>query len=226
MKTLVVIAHPNSHESGVQSFLKESCSSLTDVTIYDIQEELSSFDLKKTQELLASHQRIIFQFPMYWYAAPDMLYNWLEKVLTKSLYQSGLKGKELGIVMSMGQKLSAFQAGGTEHFTISELLRPFQALAYKCLMTYLPPFPISLFPYLKEKEKHQLLISYQQYLTKENDHRFVTSEKWVINRLKELSDKGLINDSDNRLSFIQDTLENNRMELDSLLATLEEMRVD
>ena len=137
MKTLVVIAHPNSNESGLQSFLKESCASLSSVEIYDIQEELSTFDLVKTQELLKKQDRIIFQFPMYLYAAPDILYKWLEKVLTKSLYKDSLKGKELGIVINMGQKLSSFQAGASEHFTISELLRPFQAIAYKLSLIHI-----------------------------------------------------------------------------------------
>ncbi|UUV99771.1 NAD(P)H-dependent oxidoreductase [Vagococcus luciliae] len=224
MKTLVVIAHPNSHESGLQSFLKESCASLSSVEIYDIQEELSTFDLVKTQELLKKQDRIIFQFPMYWYAAPDILYKWLEKVLTTSLYKDALKDKELGIVINMGQKLSSFQAGASEHFTISELLRPFQAIAYKCQMIYLTPFPIALFSYLKENDKKQLLINYQHYLTKEKDSRFSVRENWAIKRLVELEQKQVIKDEENRLSSIRDALEENRLELDSLLMTLEEMR--
>lgn len=224
MKTLVVIAHPNSNESGLQSFLKESCASLSSVEIYDIQEELSTFDLVKTQELLKKQDRIIFQFPMYWYAAPDILYKWLEKVLTKSLYKDSLKGKELGIVINMGQKLSSFQAGASEHFTISELLRPFQAIAYKCQMTYLPPFSIPLFSYLNEKDKKKLLINYQHYVTKEKDSRFLIRENWAIERLIELEKKQVIKDEENRLTSIRDALEDNRLELDSLLMSLEEMR--
>ncbi|MGX4686536.1 NAD(P)H-dependent oxidoreductase [Vagococcus sp. JNUCC 83] len=224
MKTLVVIAHPNSDESGLQSFFKESSASLSQVTIYDIQKELPNFDLSKTQELLRQHDRIIFQFPMYWYAAPDILYKWLEKVLTKSLYQSELKGKELGIVINTGQKLSAFQAGGSEHFSISELLKPFQAIAYKCQMTYLTPFTVSLFSYLKEDEKKALLVNYQQYLTKENSDRFTIKEAWFIERLRELRKNNLISDSNQRLVFIEESIENNRLELEHLLMTLEEMR--
>lgn len=224
MKTLVVIAHPDSQQSSLQSFLKESTKNLSGVTIYDIAQDLGTFNLEEVQKLMKEHERIIFQFPMYWYAAPDILYKWIEKVFTSNLYKESLVGKELGIVINMGQKLSSFQAGGQEHFTISELLKPFQALAYKCQMTYLQPFPISLFSYLPDIEKKKLLLDYQQYLTKDNNDKFITKEYWMIQRLNELINKNMINDRNDKIELIKSTIENNRIELDNLLETLEEMR--
>lgn len=224
MKTLVVIAHPDSQQSSLQSFLKESTKNLSGVTLYDIAQELDSFDLEEVQKLMKSHNRIIFQFPMYWYAAPDILYKWIEKVFTSQLYKEKLKGKELGIVINMGQKLTSFQAGGQEHFTISELLKPFQALAYKCQMTYLQPFPISLFSYLPDREKKKLVLEYQQYLTKDNNDKFLTKEYWVIERLDDLVKRNMIHDPNNKVELIKSTIEANRLELDNLLETLEEMR--
>lgn len=226
MKTLVIIAHPDPSHSSLQSFLKESCRHLSNVSIIDIAETIQSIDVSTVHQLITTHDRLIFQFPMYWYAAPDILYKWIENIFTPSLYKEKLKGKEFGIVINTGQKLSAFQAGAKEHFTIPELLRPFQALAYKCQMTYLPPFTISLFSYLPEEKKKELLIAYQQYLTKENKDEFKSSELWMIDRLEELSSRNLINDSSNKLTMIKETIENNRIELDTLLDTLQEMRED
>ena len=91
-------------------------------------------------------------------------------------------------------------------------------------MTYLPPFSIPLFSYLNEKDKKKLLINYQHYVTKENDSRFLIRENWAIERLIELEKKRVIKDEENRLTSIRDALEDNRLELDSLLMSLEEMR--
>ncbi len=49
-------------------------------------------------------------------------------------------GKELSLAVSVGAGEDAYQAGGSNHFSLSELLRPFQAMANFTGMTYLPAF--------------------------------------------------------------------------------------
>nr|MDH3078150.1 NAD(P)H-dependent oxidoreductase [Bacillus velezensis] len=44
------------------------------------------------------------------------------------------------LAVSVGAGEDAYQAGGSNHFSLSELLRPFQAMANFTGMTYLPAF--------------------------------------------------------------------------------------
>src|SRR5699024_11711673 len=64
-----------------------------------------------------------------------------------------LNGKEFGLVFVVGIREQEYQAGGRELFSISELMRPFQAMAHKTGMTYIKPMPIFQFNYLTEAER-------------------------------------------------------------------------
>lgn len=223
MKTLVVMAHPDWHQSSTQTFLKEAVLNMETVYWYDLQSHMEQLNVPLAQQLMKEADRIIFQFPMYWYSAPSSLYSWFEQVLTPGIYNSKLKGKEFGIVVSTGVSEKQYTAGGGEHFTFSEFLKPFQGIALKCQMVYLPPFSISLFDYLSDLEKKQLLINYQQYLTLNRQGGFKAEEQWVINRLKALSKKDMLKDPDHQLMGILQILEENRDDIDDLSDTIAQM---
>ncbi len=84
-----------------------------------------------------------------------------------------LEGKELGIVLTTGVAEKEYQAGGKEEYTISEFLRPYQRIANKFHMTYLPPFVLAQFMYLSQEKRWEKLIAYQQYLSLEGSHRLL-----------------------------------------------------
>ena len=221
MKTLIIIAHPEVDESSSQQFLLASANPLENVTCKILTDKL--YNIKEEQDLLANHDRIIFQFPMYWYSAPYLLKKWLDDVFTNRMINGLLKNKELGLVVTMGQSEDAFGAGRVEKFTLSELFKPFEALANKCQMTYLPIFQVALFSYLEESEKKQLLINYQQYISKENNGTFKNKEAWFINRFAQLIETKSPEDA-TRLQLILDTVIEKREELDELLYLVKEMR--
>lgn len=226
MKTLVVLAHPERIESTLQRFFEEGTQHLDNITRYDIYEDLPNVNIDKVHQLLSEHDRIVFQFPLYWYSSPAGLHAWFEEVLTPSLYQDRLKGKEFGIVMSTGQKDSDFQAGSKEAFTFSELLKPFEAIANKSQMIYLSPLVVSLFAYQTEEAKQKILIDYQRYLTQENNQSLASKEKWFIERLLMLQDKEIFRENTVEVDLIVDQLETNRYHLDDLIDTLTEMEDD
>lgn len=227
MKTLVIVAHPERTNSGVQQFLKESSASLVDVTYHYLDEQKPTIDVKAERHLLRQHQRIIFQFPMYWYSAPALLKNWIDCVITEQRNHLNLEGKELGIVISMGLKEEAFQAGGKERFTLSELMRPFEAISHACGMTYLPIFPIYLFTYQTDEEKKNLLIKYQQYVTMHFPQNFASRETWFLTQLKQkMTHSNLSNEQRDRLIQLTDVIKENRHHLTDLLTTLDEMRME
>ncbi|MGO2084186.1 NAD(P)H-dependent oxidoreductase [Vagococcus sp.] len=219
MKTLILVTHPNYDESNTQSFFKEACSELETVTIYRLA-EYKATEVLVLQQLIRETDRLIFQFPLYWYSCPGELKIWIDHLWTPTLYQQNLVGKELGIVVSTGVSEEAFQAGGQEKFTLSELLRPFEALANKSKMLFMPIFSLANFNYLSEEEKKVILINYQQYLTKINSPQFKIKEQWFIDNLKK-KNKMIQTDS---LAQVIHQLEENQDYLLSLQDSLAEMK--
>lgn len=219
MKTLIIIAHPESRDSNTQQFLISSVEALDKVDIHYLDE--NTVNKSEDQKLVLSYERIIFQFPMYWYSAPYQLKKWIDEIFDDSFIKN-LKGKELGLVVTMGLSKEDFSAGRSEKFTLSEIFRPFEALANKCQMTYLPIFPVDLFSYLKEEDQKKLLVDYQIYVSNENNHSFKSKETWFLNRLKELSGKNKLNKE--QVNHVIESLTNNRDTLDDLLILVQEMR--
>ena len=187
MKTMVVISHPTVHSSSSQQFFLATLKGGEAVTVRHLDEvwsEAKPHFTRVTEEkaLLDSQaKRLILQFPMYWYQAPSVMKEWIDTVMSKSAFFAK-QVKELGIVVTLGVKEEAFGAGGKEQFTISELLRPFQALANAMGWTYLPIFEVHQFDYKTEEAKQALLVEYLQYVTKENYGTLKETEEWFIKR--------------------------------------------
>jgi glutathione-regulated potassium-efflux system ancillary protein KefG len=53
-----------------------------------------------------------------------------------------LQGKEFLVATTIGGRQEVYQAGGSNHFSMSEILRFFQATANMCKMIYLPAFVV------------------------------------------------------------------------------------
>ncbi|RTL87458.1 flavodoxin family protein [Ancylobacter aquaticus] len=70
-------------------------------TSRDLYAEYPDFtiDVEREQQLLLEHDRIVLQFPMYWYSMPPLLKKWLDDVLTYNFAYGSkgdkLKGKDL-----------------------------------------------------------------------------------------------------------------------------------
>jgi putative NADPH-quinone reductase len=148
MKTLVILAHPNIEGSRVNRRLIEEVRKHSEITVHELYASYPDWviDVPREQELLEKHDRIIFQFPLYWYSTPPLLKKWQDDVLTYGwAYGSQgrkLQGKEFLIATSIGGRQEVYQAGGSNHFTMSEILRPLHATANMCKMTYLPAFVV------------------------------------------------------------------------------------
>ncbi|AMQ72976.1 MULTISPECIES: NAD(P)H-dependent oxidoreductase [Bacillus amyloliquefaciens group] len=146
MKTLVIVIHPKLETSVVNKTWMNRLKQEKDITVHDLYGEYPNFiiDVEKEQQLLLDHERIVFQFPMYWYSSPALLKQWEDDVLTHGwAYGTGgtkLDGKELLLAISLGAQESDYQAGGEYNITISELIRPFQVTANYIGMRFLPAF--------------------------------------------------------------------------------------
>lgn len=147
MKTLVLTAHPNLETSRINRAWFEALSAAKGVTARDLTAIGGAemvFDLKAEQALLLAHDRIVFQFPFYWYFAPPVMKAWMDQVLSYGFaYGPGgdkLKGREFLLLVSTGGPADSYHAGGYNNFSMDELLKPFQQTVLLTGMTYLRPY--------------------------------------------------------------------------------------
>lgn len=196
MKVLVIVAHPNLEDSKVNrawvdELQAQQNNSLTIHELYTVYPN-GEIDVEKEQKLAEEHDRIVFQFPLYWYSTPPILKKWQDVVLTYgwAFGSKGykLKGKELILAISIGGSEDFYQVGGNNHFTISELTRPLQATANLLEMTMLKQFT---FFGAGVATKEQIQSSARKYAT------FILNPELDPSRskqriLREMEEKGLI----------------------------------
>ncbi|CAM2817488.1 NAD(P)H-dependent oxidoreductase [Fructilactobacillus fructivorans] len=221
MKTLIIVSHPEFQDSITQAFLKTSQAELNDVTWHCLDEIYGSdpIDVQAERELLNGADRIIFQFPLYWYSAPASLKIWEDDVLSRAYTYANeeghLKDKEVGIVTSVGYPKSAFAAGASQSFSISQIMIPYEALAKQAGMKFMKPLVIAQFGYSTDEEKSQLLVDYQMYLTAKYPFSFNERETWMIHQLKKLA-SGSMKNHQQELDLIIQELETGQDDLNDL----------
>lgn len=227
MKTLILISHPKLADSATQEFLKTAGKSQANVDFEYIDDlyKGTKIDVIQQQRQLTKYSRIIFQFPMYWYSSPASLKQYMDDVFTRKFVVADhlLRNKELGIVVTLGDAEAEFQAGGGEHYTISELLRPFEAFANKAGMTYLKPFVVNQFGYLEEDQKELLLVNYLQYVSAEMPLNLDNREKWLVDRLTKMKQEKSEADQQ-KLDLIIGSIETQQHQIDDLKVNIKMIR--
>lgn len=185
-KTLIIMSHPDVVQSSSQQFLLAAVKGEEQIQVRHLEsilaeQESEHFDKTLERACLQDADRIILQFPFYWYQCPSVMKQWMDEVLTLNLSQKN-KMKEFGIVVTVGAKSDRYTAGGSVGFGIEELLRPYQALANQLGWNYQTPFVIYQFQYLPEIQKQQLLVDYLYYL-ENGSHSFSEKEQWMLERM-------------------------------------------
>ncbi|MDF2884409.1 MAG: putative NADPH-quinone reductase [Clostridiaceae bacterium] len=179
MKTLVILAHPNIADSKVNKRWKQELLQYSDeITIHEIYKEYPdwSIDILKEQKLIEAYDTIIFQFPLYWYSYPPLLKKWLDDVFTHGwAYGSKgkkLKGKKLGIAMSIGDKEENYLPTGSVNFTVDEVIVPFKASAVHVgaiVLPYFATFGVSF--KTSDEDINQSAKDYIKYIFKHNQQK-------------------------------------------------------
>ena len=72
MRTLVLVFHPHLEKSKVNRRLMDIANETGDVTVVDEYAAYPDFRInaEREQELIETHDRIVLQFPFYWYSSP------------------------------------------------------------------------------------------------------------------------------------------------------------
>ena len=145
-RILVNLFHPEIENSRGNKALSENVKELDNVTYRNLYKEYPNFkiDVEREQQLLLDHDLIVFQHPFYWYSAPSLLKEWECQVLEADFaYPPGvgdkLQGKDWLSVVTVGGPETAYSSGAPGHYSMDELLRPFQSTASFCSMSWLEP---------------------------------------------------------------------------------------
>lgn len=132
-KTLVIVVHPSITTSKINKAWAESLRGHATLHyLYDAYPQGVPINVKAEQALVEQHDRIIFQFPLYWYAAPSLLKQWMDEVFLEGwAYGAGgnkMETKEIGVAVSCGGQREQFVEGGIQRHTIEEYMSVFDGI--------------------------------------------------------------------------------------------------
>jgi len=148
MKTLVIVIHPDMQKSVINKKWMETIKQYPDrYTVHPLYEVYpdSKINVEAEQQLIEQHDKIVFQFPFYWFNCPPLFKQWLDEVLTHGWAygsKSGfkMKGKNIALAISLGSDEPDYSTGGKYNYTLDELLRPFELSFDYVKANYRPPF--------------------------------------------------------------------------------------
>lgn len=172
MKTMVIAVHPELNVgSRANGALAGAVKSRPDISFHDLYAAYPNrkIDVAREQELIKEHERIILQFPFWWYSAPSMLKQWLDEVLTFGwAYGPGgdnLRGKELGLAITTGSAQAAYGKEGYNRYTMEEMTRPYQAICNMVGMNFLPIFSLHDAMQIGDEQLEREAARYGDYVT-------------------------------------------------------------
>jgi len=134
MRVLVIVIHPNINESKINKRWIEELNKYPDrYFVHDLHQAYPNekIDIVKEQQLIAAYDKIIFQFPFYWFNCTPFLKKWLDEVLTygwaygsKSGYK--MENKKIALAISAGIDEKEYSATGKYKYSLRHLLSPFE----------------------------------------------------------------------------------------------------
>jgi putative NADPH-quinone reductase len=132
MKTLIVTGHPNLKESKVNSsWIKELKKYPEEFDIHNLYEGngMIEFDVSKEQELIERYDKLILQFPIYWFNCPPLIKKWLDEVFLEGWAygkNNKMKMRKVGLAVTAGIKEHNYRSDGRHIHTLEEVLLPFE----------------------------------------------------------------------------------------------------
>ena len=173
MKTTVFVFHPEL-ENG--SRINASLAKAAGEAGFEVRDVYSLYpdfkiDVAAEQAALEASDRIVLQFPIYWYQTPALLKQWFDAVLEYGwAYGStgnALRGKEVLLVASFGAQGEDYQLDGRFHTTVEEVLKPIATIQYHTGLLFLEPFVTTGTLNLSDEELSQQVQKYLEVLSAE-----------------------------------------------------------
>lgn len=186
MKTLVIVAHPDLKQSRVNLHWMRALEQRTNFKVKNLAELYPDyrFDIAQEQADLSECERIILQFPLFWYSSPAILKKWIDDVFTPGFaYARGgdkLSGKELMLSISVGAPEDGYRAFGFNNFTLDELLRPFQQTANYVKARLVAPYIFYQSVFASQEEIEQSVEAMLAHVTNECEPPSIVYEKLLL----------------------------------------------
>lgn len=145
-RVLHYYAHPGQRFSHANRAMFDAARRLEGIGTVDLYAEYPRFDIDvdREQARLLAHDVIVFQFPLFWYAAPALVKEWLDLVLEHGFaYGEGgrhLAGKAVLLAVTAAGSEAAYSAEGYQRYPMRTFLTPFERTAGLCRMTFLAPY--------------------------------------------------------------------------------------
>ncbi|WP_057490177.1 NAD(P)H-dependent oxidoreductase [Streptococcus orisasini] len=171
MKTTILLFHPDLHASQANKALAQAAQA-AGIEVRDIYSQYpdGKIDVKTEQAVLETTDRIVFQFPMYWYATPSLMKEWLDQVLEYGwAYGStgnALQGKKVILAVTQGAGAEDYTADGRFHVTTQELLKPLETIKYHTGLVFEEPFVLPGVLNLSEESLSEATKSYVTRLSR------------------------------------------------------------
>ena len=148
MNILIIYTHPNNIKSNLNDKIIKNIKNKKDsnITIKNLYNLYSNFkiNVKKEQEDILKHKRIILQFPIYWYGMPSLLKKWIDEVFSYGFSYGPkgdkVKGKEVILAITTGGNKESYSKIGQHKHTINEFLIPIEMSIKYMQMKYIEPF--------------------------------------------------------------------------------------
>ena len=188
-RILVLFAHPALQKSRVNRQLAVAAREVDGITFHDLYEAYPDFDVDvpREQALLAAHDLVVLQHPLYWYSMPPLLKQWLDLVLEHGwAYGHGgtaLHGKKLLCALTTGGRESAYRKDGYNRFTLRELLAPVEQTAVLCGMAFVAPFVVHGTHALADGDIPPHAAQYRRLLTALRDGKLALDAARGLSRL-------------------------------------------
>ena len=173
MKTRIFLFHPDINN---QSRANQALVNAAKDAGIEVRDEYALYpdfkiDVKAEQAILEDTDRIIFQFPMYWYSSPALFKEWQDRVLEYGwAYGStgnALQGKEVILALTQGAKAEDYTINGRFQVTTEELLKPFETIRFHTGLNFMEPFVVSGALNLSDSELVKAAQDYVARLTEE-----------------------------------------------------------
>ena len=142
---LFIVAHPDINVSRANKVMASVAQGIDGVTVHDIYETYPDLFVNGAAErhLLEKADALVLQFPFFWYGAPGLLKEWIDRTLISgwAYGHTGhvLRGKPFFISVSTGSARTAYREGGIHGHPIEDYFLPFEQIARFCGMIWQPP---------------------------------------------------------------------------------------
>ncbi len=144
---LVLYAHPRPSRSVANRRLKRVAEGIAEVSVVDLYAEYPThhIDVLREQKRVEAYDVLIFQHPVYWFSAPSLVKEWVDRVVTFGWAlgeREALKGKIYLHAVTTAASHGVFAQEVTGRSALREQFHSYEAMAGLCGMRYLPPFSL------------------------------------------------------------------------------------